>query len=281
MSSNFLVFDENNVNIESDGDYSTSTQRLNGVAPGIALSDMHNKLFRQTSIMCAAIGEFISNAGLVASDVSLPALVTAFTDAVKSVGATTGDIKPSLQSSLGGWVLCNGQTIGNASSNATSRANSDCQTLFALIWNQTASSNIPIFTSAGVLTTRGVSASADWTANKQIQIPDLRGRAIIGLDNMGGAGTAGRVSANASSGSMDANAMCIAGGQNAHTQTQNELVSHTHTVNSSEGYSSHGAMPAVNGYTVPNVWPTTQATGGGLPFNVMQPSMAVNIFIKL
>lgn len=281
MTSNFLTFDENNLNIESDSDYEADPQRLNGVVPGMALSPVHNKLFRQVSIMTAAIGQFISNAGQSASDVNLNALVAAFTEAVKALGATTGDVKPSIQSTLSGWVLCNGQTIGNASSGANGRANSDCQNLFTLLWNQTANENIPIFTSTGAFSTRGVSASADWSANKRLLLPDLRGRAIIGLDNMGGAGAAGRVIANASNGSFAASAMCAAGGEGTHVQTIAEMANHDHTMNYSPDATANGSSnhPNPNGYGA--FVKTSNKTGSSSPMNIVQPSIALNYFIKL
>lgn len=86
-SSNFKVFNETFTNAQSDADYTAETQRTGGLLNGMAKTAMHNKLFRQLSIMVAAVGQFIANLGGNASDVDLPALTQAFTDAVAAVSA--------------------------------------------------------------------------------------------------------------------------------------------------------------------------------------------------
>lgn len=90
----------------------------------------------------------------------------------------TGQIIPMYGTGvLTGFVRANGRTIGSASSGATERANADCQALFEYLWG--ADANLSV--SGG----RGASASADWEANKTIALPDLRGRVLAGLDDMG------------------------------------------------------------------------------------------------
>ncbi|MET4295445.1 hypothetical protein ABIB06_005971 [Bradyrhizobium sp. LB8.2] len=76
-----------------------------------------------------------------------------------------------------GWVRCNGRTVGSASSGSSERANADVQTLFEFLW--AADPNLAV--SPG----RGTSANADWTANKQLTLPDCRGRVVASLDDMG------------------------------------------------------------------------------------------------
>lgn len=76
-----------------------------------------------------------------------------------------------------GWVRANGRSIGSATSGATERANADCEDLFLLLWAQDSSLSV----SGG----RGGTAAGDWAANKTIATPDLRGRALVGLDTMG------------------------------------------------------------------------------------------------
>lgn len=85
-----------------------------------------------------------------------------------------------------GWVRCNGRTIGNASSSATERANADTADLYAHLWTNFADAQCPV--SGG----RGASAAADYAANKAIGLPDWRGRAPFGLDDMGNS-AAGRL----------------------------------------------------------------------------------------
>lgn len=90
----------------------------------------------------------------------------------------TGDIKARYGTgTLSGFVRLNGRTIGSATSGATERANADTEALFSLLWTNDASLTV----SGG----RGASANADWLANKTITLPDLRGRVIAGLDDMG------------------------------------------------------------------------------------------------
>lgn len=69
-----------------------------------------------------------------------------------------------------GWVWVNGGTIGSASSGATNRANSDCHDLFIHIWNNAEDAECP------VLGGRGFSAEDDWSAHRQITLPDSRDR---------------------------------------------------------------------------------------------------------
>jgi hypothetical protein len=83
-----------------------------------------------------------------------------------------------------GFVRANARTIGSATSGATERANSDCQALFEYLWG--ADANLTVSTG------RGASANADWTANKTLALPDWRGRALAGLDDMGNS-AAGRL----------------------------------------------------------------------------------------
>ena len=74
-SNNFKVFDETATNIMADVAYAASTARTNGVQNGVADATLHNKLFRQASIMAYAIGEVIKANGLAASDADISALV--------------------------------------------------------------------------------------------------------------------------------------------------------------------------------------------------------------
>lgn len=78
----FLPFNTNKLNMQSDATYAAETQRLNGVVNGIAKADMHNKIFRQASVMAAAIGEHIVDAGYDASDDSVSGLKTAIGNAI-------------------------------------------------------------------------------------------------------------------------------------------------------------------------------------------------------
>jgi hypothetical protein len=87
---------------------------------------------------------------------------------------------------LSGYVRLNNLTIGSATSGATERANADTQALYLYLWGID-----PTLTVSGG---RGASALADWTANKQLSLPDWRGYAMGALDDMGNT-PAGRLTA--------------------------------------------------------------------------------------
>jgi hypothetical protein len=113
-----------------------------------------------------------------------------------AIGVTprdTGEVVGFLRSTApAGFVILNGQTIGNAASGATLRANADTLDLFTLLWEQFSQAILPIQTSAGGASVRGASAAADYAANKRLPVHDFRGEFARGWD--GGRGVdAGRV----------------------------------------------------------------------------------------
>lgn len=65
---NFKVFDESKTNIMSDADYENHTQRKKGVQSGVASSAMHNKLYRQVSMIGKAVADFIQSQDFDAND---------------------------------------------------------------------------------------------------------------------------------------------------------------------------------------------------------------------
>ena len=145
-----------------------------------------------------------------------------------SVDATTifqtADFKARYDTGvLDGWVRANGRSIGSATSGATERANADCQELFEHLWS--ANSNLVVLP-----TGRGASANADWVANKNIALPDLRGRVIAGLDTMGGT-AAGVLTV------FGANALGSAGGDDTVTLSLAQLPTGITSVNASQAIS--------------------------------------------
>lgn len=98
-----------------------------------------------------------------------------------------------------GYIFANGLTIGNASSNATSRANADTSALFTLLWDASlASDNLVVLESGGGTATRGASASIDYANNYQIPVPNMGGRIPLGVEQSGGASNTGSISARTS-----------------------------------------------------------------------------------
>lgn len=78
-----------------------------------------------------------------------------------------------LSTAPSGWLMFNGDTVGSASYGAT-RASNDYKNLFIALWSSFSNTYAPVFGG------RGVSAEADWAANKRITLQDARGRTIIG-----------------------------------------------------------------------------------------------------
>jgi hypothetical protein len=77
-------------------------------------------------------------------------------------------------------VRLNGRTIGNASSGGTELADASAQSLFNFLWGV----DPTLVVAPGG---RGVSAAADWAANKTLALPDGRSRLLGMLGGMGGA----------------------------------------------------------------------------------------------
>ena len=101
------------------------------------------------------------------------------------------------------------------------------------------------------------------------RVPDLRGRVLVGLDNLGGS-DAGRLSV--------ANTLGGTGGTQTHTLSIAEMPSHAHTRNyaSLAGGSADGSAPGLDvAGTV-----TLSSTGGGGAHNNMQPYALLNWFIR-
>ncbi len=85
-----------------------------------------------------------------------------------------------------GFLSANGTTIGNAASNATVAAQATIF-LYAANWLQFSNTQCPILTSAGVPSTRGANPYADFAANKQLTMPNMKGLGLLGVDTMGAA----------------------------------------------------------------------------------------------
>lgn len=97
--SNFRVFAEGvaPANIQSDNEYETDTQRISGVVPGIAVPALHNKLYKQATIMAAAMAQVIVQAGLDAMDDDYAGLVA---NLRKTFAGSVNGIKPDAQGNI-------------------------------------------------------------------------------------------------------------------------------------------------------------------------------------
>jgi hypothetical protein len=211
---------------------------------------------------------------------------------------STGDYKwRATGEFVTGWVKANAQTIGSATSGATQRANADTQALFIYEWTNCPDTHCP------VLGGRGASGLADFTANKQLTLPDCRGRICgVGLDDMGNA-AAGRITANnVTSGGGDTTTTPNAtGGEALHTMALAELALHNHGITDPghiHGVTQNAAQASVQSRagSSPTAASSGNATitinsattgitvnnqGSSSPFNVMQPFMLGTWYLKL
>lgn len=155
----------------------------------------------------------------------------------------TGDVMWSETSgSRTGWVRDNGRTIGSATSGATERANSDTESLFNWLWQNCDDGRCP------VIGGRGASSAADWTANKQITLPDKRGYIVGGLDDMGNSAAGRFAGVPVVSGGVTTAGSVV--GEALHTLSADELPSHDHSVYLSDPGHVHDFTTAVSTFGV-------------------------------
>ena len=123
-------------------------------------------------------------------------------------------------------------------------------------------------------------------------IPDLRGRAIAGQDNMGGT-SANRLTGL--SGGVDGDVLGGAGGAESHTLTEAQMPSHKHNLfanvdgqgnltstnqaNRSD-YSTGNSDYAIEGTATAATLGLSSATGGGAAHNIVQPTFILNYIIR-
>ena len=102
-------------------------------------------------------------------------------------------------------------------------------------------------------------------------LPDLRGRTIIGLDNMGG------IPANVVSG---INSLGVIGGSETHTLTIAEMPSHSHSFYAVGSQGNGNWNDGATNNAIGNTFITTSSEGGDQPHNNMQPFLSLNYIIK-
>lgn len=207
---------------------------------------------------------------------------TAFAQELVNAFLPAGMISPFAGSSApSGWLLCAGQVVS--------------RTTYARL-----------FSALGTTYNTGGEAGTDF------RLPDLRGRVIAGVDNMGGV-AASRLSAATITGGGDA--LGEVGGAETHVLTQAQLASHTHIQDSHghgitdpghthlflpkwQGSAGTGVNLDINGYgndyglsgyingsttgvTVNNNTATNQSTGSNQAHNNVQPTIVLNYIIKV
>jgi hypothetical protein len=176
-----------------------------------------------------------------------------------------GQVESNFDGSIPGWLLLRGQTMGSAASGATEAAEIYKQ-LYVWLWDNLADGQ------AAVSTGRGASGAADFDADKTLTLPDMRGRAPVGKDNMGGS------SANVVA-DTEADTMGDVSGEDLHTMTSGEMVAHSHGQSTSSGAGGATTGTATVSGTTQFTF-NTQSSGSTTPFNVMAPYMTFNVFIR-
>lgn len=205
----------------------------------------------------------------------------------------TGDIKVRYGTGqVTGFVRLNGRTIGSSTSGAAERANADAQALFEFLWTNDAS--------LSVSTGRGLTANADWVANKTLTLPDFRGRALACLDDMGNS-AAGRLTSSYFG--ATATTLGAAGGVESHTLTLAQSPAHDHggatgntqptatvtggTLGGTSGATGSGPTsafvqtPTAIVVTIQNHSHTITSAGSGAAHNNTQPTVLVTAYVKL
>lgn len=188
-------------------------------------------------------------------------------------GMTGTVISTILTTAPDGWLMFNGDTVGSAASAGT-RASDSYRNLFMALWDNLSDTYAP------VVGGRGGSASADWSANKRITLPDLRGRTIIGT------GTGSGLTARTHGAGV---------GAETHTLSIGEMPLHGHPFN--QAVNDSGSSNTAGGLMTDTANQTNRAaftgtpsgtqgeqiggTGGGGAHNNMQPSLALNWIVKI
>ena len=173
----------------------------------------------------------------------------------------TGDMKIRFGTGiLTGFVIANGTTIGNTGSGAGQLADPAAEALFKYLHT----TPLAMLTSGGAAATK-TTPTADWTGNNRMTLPDLRGRTIAGLDDMGTA-AAGRLTATYWGGGASPTVLGNAGGDEKRALIAANMVAHMHDVGTlaavSVGDHTHTGTTASDGAHTHTINITNNTLGG-------------------
>lgn len=210
---------------------------------------------------------------------------------------TSSDLKIRFDDqALEGYVRLNGKTLGSATSGATEYAGPGAETLYKKLWG---------FANVTLPLGKGASAAADWSANKQLTLPDAAGRLMGFLDDLGN-GAQGRITATTVTGPTavgatgGAQTVTVAQGNlpnvnftvsgitlsdppHSHSDLTAASVSQATVAGGTQFFSTNGA--STTGTSTSGVTVATQgvaASGGsGTAVNKMPPVMLFTVYLKL
>lgn len=208
--------------------------------------------------------------------------------------AATGDLKWAYGTgTISGWVRLNGRTIGSATSGASEWAFSTAQALFLYLCG---------IDSSKVIGHSGTCQN-DWDNNRQLTLPDARGRTLAGLDDMGNsaAGRFGSATFGAGNGvtlgATIGNPQKTIATANLPPYTPGGSITMSGSVSpsvvqgrSSQSQASTGCcifVPdapstlTINGNSFSATWNGTAQGGASMPFDLYQPSILSTVYIKL
>ena len=305
---NFQIFDESMNDTMSDIDYQSDSQRTNGVIPGVADPLLHNKLYRQCSVMAYAIAQVIVARGYNASDSDPVALANAIQRAfafsvngftpnasgavttkkpidawpVGSIFITMSNSNPSSLLGGGTWTKIQGKYLLATSSSYTV-GNS-----YGSMTKTLVTANIPSHThgfTTGSAGTHNHSASTNTTGNhshtkgsmniegKLLNNGSTDDEYLTYADDITGTGAL-RVGARGTT---------LAGNTGTGTGSAYNEISFDASrsgawTGSTSTTGAHTHTVTVNSNGAHTHTGTTNATGSGTAFNVMPESIAVNVW---
>jgi microcystin-dependent protein len=207
----------------------------------MALTKVKAGVIGDDQIVNAAVGASAIGTTEIADDaVTSAKLANATMQALCPAGSIIAYAGASLPD---GWIWCYGQSLARAGTYAA---------LFAAI-----------------STTYG---SVD---GNSFNVPDLRGRAIAGQDDMGG------TSANRLTSPINGDTLGAAGGGETHTLTTAEIPAHTHTYTVPSGTAAGNLQRGDTAEGGTAETRTSASTGGGGAHTNVQPTIILNYIIKI
>jgi hypothetical protein len=232
-----------------------------------------------TTIISAAMQPVVAAAtiplaqGLLGTQALINASINAAISALP-VSFTTGDLKPTHKTVAdSGWIMWVDGTIGDTTSGATIRQNSDTLPLFTLYYDNYTDALCPLFLLSGASTTRAAqgTAGAAFLAHCRMSLPVGAGRAV----GIAGNGTGLTVRPPGSTTGVE-----------TITQAYDQMVAHNHGFFGYyvPGYLLNlgiGITGDLNYYVISTFFTGTDIQGSSHPMNTMQPTTFCNFMVKL